>query len=70
MKAFCSLAGCADAIGENLWNYKSTDGKSIKLALDFIVPYIVKDKPWTWPNTGTYDDEDDRLNSILFLSSL
>jgi len=67
IKPFCTLACCAHIIGEDLWNFQTSNGKSLKLALDFILPYIVKEKLWKWPNEGSYDSEDDRLNSISFI---
>jgi len=67
VKPFCTLACCADIIGEDLWNFRTSNGRSLKLALDFIIPYITKEKSWSWSNEGSYNSEDDRLNSIQFL---
>ena len=48
LSAFCTLAGCANAVGEDLWNYQTTDGRGIKLAFNFLIPYIVDGKKWEW----------------------
>ena len=34
---------------DNLWEYETEDGKSIKRALDFITPYILDKKSWPYP---------------------
>lgn len=52
LQAFCTLAGCANAIGEDLWNYKVEDGRGLKLAFDFITPYFVEQKEWIWRTLG------------------
>lgn len=66
LKAFCILASCGEVVGIDLWNYRTTDGRSIKTSIDFILPYLLKDKAWSWPDVG--DDMDkDITNSILFI---
>lgn len=66
LKAFCVLADCANVIGEDLWNYQTADGRGIKTAIDFILPYIVREKEWTLPNISD-DDDDTRTNAIVFI---
>lgn len=66
LKAFCILADCAKVVGEDLWNYNTTDGRGIKTAIDFILPYIVREKEWRFPNISD-DDNDTRTNAILFI---
>ena len=35
--------------GEDLWSYKTEDGKSIKLGLEFLLPYLIDKKRWFLP---------------------
>ncbi len=66
LKAFCVLASCGELVGIDLWNHRTIDGRGIKTSIDFILPYLLKDKNWSWPNVG--DDMDkDITNSILFI---
>lgn len=36
----------ADRVGLDLWNYKSDDGRSIRAALDWLLPYATGEKKW------------------------
>jgi hypothetical protein len=38
--AFITVARLADKVGVDLWNYKTGDGRGIKLALDYLMPYL------------------------------
>lgn len=51
LKAFCTLAQCAKLVNEDLWNYQTKDGKGLKLAFDFLAPYLNGAKEWSWPNS-------------------
>lgn len=48
MRAFTTLALCADHINDDLWNYKTSDGKSLRIAYEFLVPYLLNEKDWQW----------------------
>ena len=46
--ALVRLADLSEHAGVDLWQHKTTDGRSIRVALDFLVPYLGKEpKPWT-----------------------
>lgn len=44
--AFFTLATEGQNAGVDLWNYQTPDGRSIRKALDFMLPYTVGGKPW------------------------
>ncbi len=56
LQAFVSLAGCAKAIGENLWNYQASDGRGLKIAFEFITPYFIGEKDWKWTTLSNKKD--------------
>jgi len=41
-----TLATLGERIGLDLWHYESTDGRSIRKALDFVAPYADRKKKW------------------------
>ena len=46
LKGFLELASLADHVGIDLWNYMSPEGKSIKSAFKWMLPYAEKKKAW------------------------
>lgn len=48
LEGFCALAGCGDAIKYDLWHFETPNGKSLKLAFDFLVPYLLEEKTWPY----------------------
>lgn len=48
LEAFFRLAWLAQHAGVDVWQYTSPDGRSIRGALDWVLPYMRGEKPWTW----------------------
>jgi hypothetical protein len=48
LTALFDLAHMGKGVGVDLFTYQTTDGRSIKKALDFLTPYVDPQK--TWPN--------------------
>lgn len=46
LEAFVTLARVGDLVGVDLWNASTSDGRGIKTAIDFVVPYITGEKTW------------------------
>jgi hypothetical protein len=42
------LAALARHVGVDLWQYRTTDGRSIRQALDFLVPYAAGERTWAF----------------------
>ena len=40
------LAMLGDRVGLDLWRYETDDGKSIRLALDYLTPFATQQQPW------------------------
>ncbi|MDR1950753.1 MAG: alginate lyase family protein [Bacteroidales bacterium] len=53
--AMFSVAIMADKLGIDLFNYVDEHGQSIKIYMDFITPYYVQDKVWTWQQIRPFD---------------
>lgn len=48
LSALFALATAAEYVNINLWRYETPDGRSIRKALDFLLPYA-QDPPKKWP---------------------
>ena len=48
LRGLTNLATLAEKVGVDLWHYQSTDGRSIRQAIDFMVPYL-EDPAKKWP---------------------
>jgi hypothetical protein len=43
-----TLAALGERVGVDLWHYEGPDGGSIRRALDWLIPYATREKPWTY----------------------
>lgn len=46
LTAFFALAGMSERAGVDLWTYRTRDGRSLRAALDYLVPFAAGDRPW------------------------
>ncbi len=44
--ALADLASMGERLGMDLWNYKTDDGKSMRTAIDYLLPYTLEEQPW------------------------
>ncbi len=52
LQAFVALANLGDRAGVDLWHYQTPDGRSIRKAIAWLVPFALGQKPWTMPEIG------------------
>lgn len=58
LEAWSQLATAAETRAVDLWNYKTTDGRSIKNAIDYLQPFVTEGKKWEYQQIGTYKTYD------------
>lgn len=56
LRAFITLARLGDKVGVNLWDYATMDGRGLKNAIDYVVPYILAEKEWQLKSMGPEKD--------------
>ncbi len=65
---FFTLASLGERVGVDLWHYQSTDGRSIRKALDYLAPYADPHKKWPYQQISTLKRS--RLFSLLRRGSI
>ena len=58
LMAWLTAANLADNVSVDIWNYQSTDGKSIKKGIDWLLPFALGDQPWTFQQIHEYKKGD------------
>jgi len=49
------LARLAERVQVDLWNYQTKDGRSIRVALEYLYPYATEDRKWTFQQLGGFE---------------
>lgn len=56
LSGLVTLAGLGDRFDLDLWNFSSADGRSIRQALEFILPYVQDvTRPWPYEQITAFD---------------
>ena len=63
LQAFVALANLGDAVGVDLWRYRTPDGRSIRKAIDWLLPFALGVERWTTPEIGGF--RPDELGPVL-----
>ena len=64
LRALSALAGLGEHAGVDLWHFKTSDGRSIRTALDFLVPYLGKN-PKPWPMQQIHESKPEEVLPVL-----
>lgn len=57
LEAMVMLCQILSTPEDDLWSYTTADGRNIRLALDFMRPYIVEKESWPFPRDVSHWDE-------------
>jgi len=58
LQGWIAVATLAEKAGVDLWNYKTPTGASIRKALDWLTPYALGQKQWTYQQITEYNKKD------------
>ena len=55
LEAFFLLASLSANLGVDLWNYRTEDGRGIRKAMDWVLPFMRGEKEWTHKQIKMFD---------------
>lgn len=61
LRAFLELAHFGRKLGVDLWNAESPDGRSIKKACEFLIPYVTNERQWEHKQIAPIDKSKELL---------
>lgn len=56
--AWFQVATLAEKLGVDLWHYKTSSGATLQTAIDWLMPYALKEKKWVYRQIGPYNPDD------------
>ena len=62
LRALCTLAHLGDRVGVDLWHYHSADGRSLRKAVEYVLPYA--DAKQAWPHPELHFKRSDLLDLL------
>lgn len=65
-----SAAILGGKVGMDIWHFTTDDGRSVRRALDFLVPFAVKEKPWPHPMIRGWEKDREVVAVLLRLASI
>ena len=66
---FFRLALLAEHVGLDIWHFSTKDGRSIRGALEFLLPYALKEKEWPYQMIHGWENNLDRLYIMLRIAA-
>jgi hypothetical protein len=58
MRGWFTVATLAEKTSVDLWNYQTPKITGLHTAFDWLMPYAIGEKSWTWQQINKYDKED------------
>ncbi len=65
LQGLFQLALIGEKVGIDLWSYESENGRSIRLGLDYLIPYAIKTKVWPYQMIKGWEEDLQTLSVLL-----
>jgi hypothetical protein len=67
LRGWLDLATVSGISGVDLWQYKNAKAATLKTAIDWLTPYALGEKEWTWQQISPYNKND--IYPILLIAA-
>jgi hypothetical protein len=57
LEALFAAASIGEKLGIDLWSYRTSDGRSVRKALDWLLPFAAGEKKWTYRQISVWPPE-------------
>ena len=64
LQCWVNLAKLAQQCGEDLWSFTGSDGRGLRVVLEWFLPYFTTDVKWPYPQDEPFDR--DRIIPLYF----
>lgn len=68
LEGLIQLAQLGEYFGNDLWNYSTTDGRSIRKVIDWLSPFALGEKKWRYKQITPLEQE--RMYPILQIAAV
>jgi hypothetical protein len=69
LKGMFRLAILGEHLGINLWEYESEDGRGLKKAFDYLIPYALQEKKWEYEMIRGWEQSKENMYQLMRIAS-
>jgi hypothetical protein len=69
LKGMFRLAILGEHLGINLWEYESEDGRGLKKAFDYLIPYALEEKDWEYEMIRGWEHSKENIYQLMRIAS-
>ncbi len=69
LRGLFRLAMLAEHVGLDLWHFRTTDGRSIRTALEFLLPFALQEKEWPYQMIQGWRNHLDKIYFMLRIAA-
>ncbi|HEX9975195.1 MAG TPA: alginate lyase family protein, partial [bacterium] len=70
LEGYFAAAQLGERIGLDIWNFSTEDGRSIRMALGFLIPYATNEKKWQHQQITSWEENCEHFMALLRLASI
>ncbi|RQV93845.1 hypothetical protein EH221_08555 [bacterium] len=65
LEGYFAAAQLGERVGLDIWNFSTEDGRSIRKALDYLIPYAIREEKWRYQQITRWEDSYEPFMALL-----